>query len=103
MRESKVSMFATHIFLPSVHHALARNRRIRSSTYAALCPSGILDSILLISPGPKPVAVRLCFGLLKPGPTGPWRSEMGALVESFRSRILVPLVAMLRNKEGWGH
>lgn len=39
-------------------------------------------STLLISLGPRPVAVRRCFGLDKPGgPTGPWRSEIGALVE----------------------
>lgn len=56
----------------------------------------MLDSTLLISPGPKPVAVRLCLGLLMDsGPIGPLRSEMGALVEGFRSRVLVPLVAMI--------
>lgn len=46
----------------------------------------MLASTLLISLGPKPVAVRLCFGRLKPGPTGPTNVEMGAPIESFRSR-----------------
>jgi hypothetical protein len=47
----------------------------------------MLASTLLISPGPKPVTVRLCFGRVKlAGPTGPWSSERGALVEGFRSR-----------------
>ena len=43
-----------------------------------------LPSTLLISPAPKPVKVRLCLGLVKPGPTGPWRS-MGAPVLGRRS------------------
>lgn len=40
----------------------------------------------MISAGPKPVAVRLCFGLVNPGPMGPWSSDSGALVEGLRSR-----------------
>jgi hypothetical protein len=44
-----------------------------------------VPSTLLISPAPKPVKVRLCLGLEKPGPTGPWSSEIGALVEGRRS------------------
>jgi hypothetical protein len=38
-----------------------------------------------MSAAPKPVAVRLCFGRLKPGPTGPTNVEMGAPIEGFRS------------------
>ena len=49
----------------------------------------MLDSTLLISEGPKPVAVRLCFGLVNSGPTGPWSSEMGAFVEGLLSRVEV--------------
>jgi hypothetical protein len=45
-----------------------------------------LPSTLLISPAPKPVNVRLCLGLENPGPTGPCRSDSGALVEGRRSR-----------------
>ena len=55
-------------------------------TYASRWCSGILDSILLISEGPKPVDVRLCFGLLMPGPTGPARVLIGAPIEGVRSR-----------------
>lgn len=41
-------------------------------TYAALCPSGMLASMLLISCGAKPVTVLLCLGLEMPeGPMGP--------------------------------
>lgn len=40
-----------------------------------------------MSPAANPVAVRLCFGREKPGPTGPCRVEMGAPVESLRSRV----------------
>lgn len=55
--------------------------------HAALCGSGMLASTLLISAGPKPVTVRLCFGLLIPaGPMGPLRSEMGADELGLRSR-----------------
>lgn len=42
-------------------------------------------STALISAGPKPVTVLLCLGLVKPGPTGPWISDRGALVEGLRS------------------
>jgi hypothetical protein len=59
---------------------------MRISTYASRICSGMLDSTALMSPAPKPVAVRLCFGLVKPGPTGPDKVEMGALVEGLRSR-----------------
>jgi len=46
--------------------------------------------MLLISEGPNPVDVLLCLGLLMPsGPTGPFRSEMGAEVEGFRSLVEV--------------
>lgn len=46
----------------------------------------MLASTLLISPGPKPVTVRLCFGRVKLGPTGPLKSASGALVDGLRSR-----------------
>lgn len=46
----------------------------------------MLDSMALASAAPKPVAVRLCFGRVKSGPTGPVKVEIGALVEGFRSR-----------------
>lgn len=40
-----------------------------------------IPSICLISAAPKPVRVLLCFGrLMLCGPTGPARSEIGALV-----------------------
>ena len=56
----------------------------------------MLDSTLLISPGPNPVAVRLCFGRVKSGPIGPLRSEMGALVEALRSRVVVEVAIVTR-------
>ena len=60
---------------------------IRSTTYAALWGSGILASTLLMSPAPKPVYARLCFGRVKPGPTGPViREATGAPIEGLRSR-----------------
>jgi hypothetical protein len=40
----------------------------------------------LISAGPKPVAVLLCFGRVKSGPTGPFRSDSGAEVDGLLSR-----------------
>lgn len=55
-------------------------------THASRMCSGMLDSTALMSPAPNPVAVRLCLGLVKPGPTGPTKVEMGALVEGLRSR-----------------
>ena len=54
----------------------------------------MLASTLLISVAPNPVAVLLCFGLVKSGPTGPLRSEMGALVEGLLWRVWV---AILKN------
>lgn len=46
----------------------------------------MLFSTALISPGPKPVTVLLCLGRVKfAGPTGPFRSASGALVEGRRS------------------
>ena len=53
--------------------------------HASRCASGMLDSTLLISSAPRPVDVLLCFGRVKPGPTGPWSCEMGALIEGLRS------------------
>lgn len=55
----------------------------------------MLASTFLISAAPKPVAVRLCLGREIPsGPTGPWRSEMGADVDGFLSRVLVAIVGV---------
>jgi hypothetical protein len=55
--------------------------------HASRWGSGMLASTLLMSLGPKPVTVRLCFGrVIRAGPTGPLRSESGALVEGLRSR-----------------
>lgn len=34
-----------------------------------------------MSCAPNPVAVRLCFGRVKSGPTGPLRSDRGALID----------------------
>ena len=52
----------------------------------------MLASTLLMSAAPKPVTVLLCFGLVNSGPTGPFNSEMGALVDAFLSRVLVAIV-----------
>lgn len=64
---------------------------------AALCGSGMLASTLLISPGPKPVTVLLCLGRVNCGPTGPLKSDSGALVEGRRSRgcVAFAVVAIL--------
>jgi hypothetical protein len=72
---------------------------LHSTTYAALWPSGTLASTALISPGPNPVAVLLCLGLLIPGgPTGA-RSLMGADVLGLRSLVVVveAMIAWLRS------
>lgn len=55
---------------------------------AARWGSGMLASTFLISPGPNPVTVLLCFGLVNWGPIGPLKSDSGALVEGRRSRGL---------------
>ncbi len=60
------------------------------STHASRCSSGTLASTFLISPGPNPVTVLLCFGLVIPGgPTGLVKSLIGAEVEGFRSLVVV--------------
>jgi hypothetical protein len=65
--------------------------------HASLWGSGMLASTFLISPGPKPVTVRLCLGRVNCGPTGPLRSESGALVEGLLSRgFLAVSVAILK-------
>ena len=62
----------------------------------------MLDSTALISPAPKPVAVRLCLGRVKPGPTGPCNVEIGALVEGFRSLGAEAVAAaMVRFGQEW--
>jgi hypothetical protein len=64
---------------------------------ASLCGSGMLASTLLISLGPKPVAVLLCLGLVKlGGPMGPFRSASGELMDGRRSRAGAGVVAILR-------
>lgn len=43
----------------------------------------------LISPGPNPVAVLLCFGLVMPGgPTAVWKSLMGEEMLGRRSLVV---------------
>lgn len=50
-------------------------------------PGKDIPSTLLISPGPRPVMVRLCLGRDMPaGPTDPWISTRGAPVEGRRCR-----------------
>ena len=61
-------------------------------TYASRWCSGILASTPLMSPLPNPVNVRLCFGRENSGPTGPWSSEIGALVDGLRSLDVVLVV-----------
>ena len=56
----------------------------------------MLASTFLISVAPKPVAVRLCLGREIPsGPTGPWRSVMGVVVDNVLSRVLVAMVLFI--------
>lgn len=63
---------------------------VRLGAYAARWPSGILASTLLISCCEKPVTVLLCFGRVIPGgPTGSWKSVIGAEVDGLLSRVLV--------------
>lgn len=77
----------TPIISTHIHTQLYRG--IYDCTYASLCPSGILASILLISCGANPVTVLLCLGREIPeGPMGPWKSVIGADVEGFRSRAV---------------
>lgn len=73
-----------HTKLP--RNASSRVDQLTNFLQASRWGSGMLASTLLMSLGPKPVTVRLCLGREKLGPTGPWRSEMGALVEGLRSR-----------------
>lgn len=66
------------------------------TAYASLWPSGMLDSTALMSWAPNPVAVRLCFGRVNPGPTGPCKVEIGAPMEGLRSLgVAVLVVAMM--------
>lgn len=67
---------------------------------ASLCGSGMLASTLLISLAPKPVAVLLCLGLVKLGPTGPARSASGELMDGRRSRAGAGVVAILSMSMG---
>jgi hypothetical protein len=71
--------------------------RLTNFLQASRWGSGMLASTLLISLGPKPVTVLLCFGRVKlAGPTGPLKSAMGALMEGRRSRAGEEDVAILR-------
>jgi hypothetical protein len=68
-------------------HGTSNAKPLTKFLHASLCGSGMLASTLLISPGPNPVTVRLCLGRVKCcGPTGPLRSDSGALVEGRLSR-----------------
>lgn len=62
---------------------------------------GGIPSTPLISPAPKPVKVRLCLGREMPaGPTDPWMSTMGALVDGRRSRVGIrSVVAMVEDED----
>ena len=56
----------------------------------------MLASTLLISCGPKPVAVLLCFGLEIPGgPTGSCKSVIGAELDGLLSLVAVELVVAM--------
>jgi hypothetical protein len=86
-----ISLSDIHAFSNcTTHHCPGQfqinHSQTRYGTYASRSGSGMLASTLLISVGPKPVKVRLCLGRLNPGPTGPWRSAIGAPTEGFRSR-----------------
>jgi hypothetical protein len=71
----------------SVAMQLSWANKLTNFFQAARWGSGMLASTLLMSPGPNPVTVLLCFGLVKlAGPTGPLRSASGALVDGRRSR-----------------
>lgn len=66
---------------------LVASGRRQPYTHASLWPSGTLASTALISAGPKPVAVLLCFGLVMPGgPTAVVKSLMGDETLGLRSR-----------------
>jgi hypothetical protein len=79
---SKLRVEVPELTLHIIVSGEVRNHRFEWATECKYLPS-----TLLISPAPKPVKVRLCFGRAMPaGPTGPWRSEIGALVEGRRSR-----------------
>lgn len=88
------SRVATYEFLPPAESHKCQQipppsyqvTKHHQSTHAALWPSGTLASTALISPGPKPVAVLLCFGLVMPGgPTAVWKSLMGEETLGLRS------------------
>ena len=93
-RKTIVMIFSqqiTYEFLPPTDPQMSATRSRRQahqhdSTHAALWPSGTLASTALISAGPKPVAVLLCFGLVIPGgPTAVWKSLMGEETLGLRS------------------
>jgi hypothetical protein len=82
-----------------------KGRTKQRYTHAALCPSGTLASTALISAGPNPVAVLLCFGLLMPGgPTAVVKSLIGAEVLGLRSRgagaVVAEAMFVVRVREG---
>lgn len=85
----------TYLFqLQAARLALHSETTGQLRSYACLAGSGMAASTALISEGPNPVAVLLCFGLLKPGPIGPCRSESGALVDGRRWRVAMIAVQL---------
>lgn len=89
-------------FPPDWHHiSTGGGRRGQTrTTYASLCSLGMLFSTFLISPALKPVTVRLCLGLEKPGPTGPLSSEIGALVEGLLLLDSLAMFGIEKREEG---
>jgi hypothetical protein len=81
---------------PQCTLAVESRRSLTNFLQASRWGSGMLASTLLMSLAPKPVTVRLCFGRVMLGPTGPWKSAMGALVEGLRSRGDGATAAILR-------
>lgn len=100
-RSDSLSLSHVHVF--SIYRPQCQPTKLGNlaNAYTSLCESGMLASTFLISCAPKPVAVRLCFGLVKSGPTGPCSSEMGALVEGRLSRVCVAaIVNVCRRGQG---
>ena len=88
---------------PKVSMGSLASESAAQKTYASLCGTGILASTLLISAAPKPVAVRLCLGREMPsGPTGPWRSVMGADEDGLLSRVRVAMIGYEGSMGGKG-
>ena len=99
-REGLPRTYFFHLHQPaSVSDSCSDSQHSRTGragwAYVSLRASGMLLSTLLISCAPKPVKVRLCLGLLKPGPMGPTRGSLGgAPTDGLRSRAGAALVAV---------